>query len=263
MERLERGCVGTIGKQHFIYLYSPARQAAFSPRNIRAAWASAGLYPFNPRKVLDQIPKPAAEPRATGSDNAALIRDSARRTISPRSPVTPLSTEAVASLQNLISQEIHSLDEARAERLQKQVQKLTNATQLSFAERALLQDNVRFLSEINSEAKVRRATKSKVIGTARVMSYEDLVSARADGTAKEAAKEAASDARKARKVEKASAAAARAEKVPTGEGRRGRKRQSVAAAAASQSLAEETSDNPEQIPDSSSIPWQAPVARMW
>lgn len=81
----------------------------------------------------------------------------------------------MASLHALINQDIHSLDEARAERLQKHVQKLTNATQLSFAERALFQENARLLSEISNEAKVRRATKSKVIGTAMVMSFEDLV----------------------------------------------------------------------------------------
>lgn len=102
--------------------------------------------------------------------------------------MTPLTTEAVASLHNSISQDIQSLGEAGAARLQKHMQKLTNATQLSFAERALLQDNVRFLSEINNEAKVRRATKSKVIGTARVMSFEDLESARAERAMKEAAK---------------------------------------------------------------------------
>ena len=75
------------------------------------------------------------------------------------------------------------------------MQKLTNATQLSLTERALLQGNVRFLSEINNEAKVRRATKSKVTGTARVMSFEDVESARAGRAAKEATKKAASETR--------------------------------------------------------------------
>jgi hypothetical protein len=45
VERLERGCVGTIGKEHFTYLYGPARTKAFTPRNIRAGWSKAGLYP--------------------------------------------------------------------------------------------------------------------------------------------------------------------------------------------------------------------------
>ena len=61
VERLERGCVGTIGKEHFTYLYSPARTQALTSRNIRAGWAKAGLFPFNPDKVLSNVPKPPAE----------------------------------------------------------------------------------------------------------------------------------------------------------------------------------------------------------
>ncbi|KAF2786345.1 hypothetical protein K505DRAFT_412019 [Melanomma pulvis-pyrius CBS 109.77] len=37
VERMERGRVGTIGKQHFTYLYSPARERALTKRNILAA----------------------------------------------------------------------------------------------------------------------------------------------------------------------------------------------------------------------------------
>lgn len=36
VERLERGGIGTIGKQHFTYLYSPARERALTKRNILA-----------------------------------------------------------------------------------------------------------------------------------------------------------------------------------------------------------------------------------
>jgi hypothetical protein len=36
VERMERGGVNTIGKQHFTSLYSPVRAAAFTRRNILA-----------------------------------------------------------------------------------------------------------------------------------------------------------------------------------------------------------------------------------
>lgn len=129
-------------------------------------------------------------------------------------------------------------------------------------ERALLQGNVRFLSEINNEAKVRRATKSKVTGTARVMSFEDVESARAGRAAKEATKKAASETRKVKKAEKESRAAVRVEKVPTGKNQRDRKSQKAAIADASATLSDMMLDNAVQI-DGASIPWQAPVARMW
>jgi hypothetical protein len=51
VERLERGGVNTIGKEHFVYLYRPARERAFTRRNILAGWSKAGLIPFNPHRV--------------------------------------------------------------------------------------------------------------------------------------------------------------------------------------------------------------------
>lgn len=126
-----------------------------------------------------------------------------------------MSAEAVASLHNLIKQDAYMLDEASKQRLQRHVQKLTNATQLSFAERALLQEQIRFLAKINNEAKVRRATKSKIIGTARVMSYEDLVKARAERAAKEAEKEA----KKAKKATTVSSTTTTDEEATAGKGK--------------------------------------------
>jgi len=90
-------------------------------------------------------------------------------------------------LHNLIKQDAHALAETNIERLQRYVQKLANAAQLSFAERAFLQDQTRFLSRMNNEAKVRRSTKSVVVGKANVMSYEDIEEARAKRAAKEEA----------------------------------------------------------------------------
>jgi len=65
VDRLERGGVGTIGKQHFTCLYSPAREKALTKRNILAGWKASGLYPSNPDKVIKDIPKPVTEPTIT------------------------------------------------------------------------------------------------------------------------------------------------------------------------------------------------------
>jgi len=98
------------------------------------------------------------------------------------------------------------------------------------------------LNTINNEAKVRRLTKSLVLGKVKVISYKDLEEARAKRADKEAAKEA------------------------KGKGKRGRKRKSAALEA----------DAPEPnakvvrmsgtpvgedviVPD----PFRAPVAQMW
>jgi hypothetical protein len=61
VERLFRGGVNTVGKEHFNLLYSPARDKAFTKRNILAAWAASGLFPLNPDRVLRRTPKPPAQ----------------------------------------------------------------------------------------------------------------------------------------------------------------------------------------------------------
>ncbi len=194
VERLERRCVGTIGKEHFPYLYSPARKEALTARNSRAGWAKAGLFPFNPDKVLSVIPKPVIDLTAPSSNVASIGYTAQGQAATPQTPVTPGSARAVTMLHNLMKSDARMLDESHKQRLQKHVQKLANATQLSFAERAVLSEHNRFLATLNSEAKVRRATKSQMIGTARVMSSADLERARAERAAKEAGKEAAREA---------------------------------------------------------------------
>lgn len=258
VERLERGCVGTIGKEHFSYLYSPARKEALTSRNIRAGWAKAGLFPFNPGKVLSDIPKPLAELTAPIIDDVRMVSYAQDSVTFPQTPVTPVSAEAVASLHNLIKQDAYMLDETSKHRLQRHLQKLNNAIHLSFAEHALLKDQNRFLDDINNEAKVRRSTKSKIIGTARVMSYEDLEKARVERAAKEAEKEA-------KKTKKDVYATPTAEKAIAGKGKRDRKRMSRIEVDAPKSKGKmaQTSQIYTEGGEVASKPWRAPVARMW
>ena len=158
-----------------------------------------------------------------------------------QTPVTPVSTEALTSLHNMIKQDAHALNETSIQRLQRHVQKLANAAQISFAERALLQDQNQFLTRMNNEAKVRRSTKSVVLGKAKVMSYEDLVAKRAEKEAKEQAK-------------------------TKGNGKRGRKRKSAAPEADAPEPKAKVSRMSEAQVEEDEIapePPRAPVARMW
>ena len=151
----------------------------------------------------------------------------------PQTPVTPVSAEALTSLHDLIKQDAHTLNETSIQRLQRHIQKLANAAQISFAERALLHDQNKFLTRMNNEAKIRRSTKSVVLGKAKVMSYEDIEEARAKRAAKEVIK---------------------------GKGKRGRKRKSAALEAGE--------PEPELEPEVARMieapkPWRAPAARMY
>jgi hypothetical protein len=224
VERLNREGIDTVGKEHFTSLYSPARDRALTKRNITAGWAATGLFPFNPERVFRGTPKPPVEliiPKTVGScpQNEVL-----------QSPVTPVTTEGLTSLHNLIKQDTCTLSELSTQRLQRHVQKLTSAAQISFVERALLQDQNRFLLKVNNEAKVRQSAKAIVLGKAKVMSYEDLEEARVRRAAKE-------------------------EKATAGKVKRGRKCKDT----------EPEVDRTEPLVHMSEAPelWRAPAARMY
>jgi hypothetical protein len=185
-ERLFRGGANTIGKQHFTSLYSPAREKAFTARNIMAAWAACGLFPFNPDRVLSVTPKPLNAPTLPKCDGIKV--GACRQEEVPRTPMTPASAEGIALLHNLIKQDAHTFNGTSTQRLECHVQKLVNAATISFAERALLHDQNQMLTKMNNEAKVRRSTRSVVVGKAKVMSFEDIEIARAARVAKEVTK---------------------------------------------------------------------------
>jgi hypothetical protein len=271
-DRLFRGA-NTVGKQHFISLYSPAREKAFTKRNITSAWAACGLFPFNLDRVLRVTPKPPAQltvPTADEIQVGACHQDDV-----PPTPVTPVSVEDLASLHNLIKQDAHTLNQASIPRLERHVQKLAHAAQISFAERALLHDQNQMLTRMNNEAKVRRSTRSIVLGKAKVMSFEDIEVARAARAAKEVIKgkgkrgrkrkNAAIEADEPEAAETETEAEAEAEPEPEvaraatevikARGKRGRKRKSAA----------QQPDEPEPemaLMIDAPVQWRAPVARM-
>lgn len=81
--------------------------------------------------------------------------------VAPVTPVTPVIAEAFASLRDLIlERDSHTLNDVERQNLQRHLQKLTKAAQTSIARGALQQEQIEFLHGINSEAKVRRTTKS-------------------------------------------------------------------------------------------------------
>lgn len=128
-----------------------------------------------------------------------------------RPSVTPVSAEALTSLHDLIKQDVHTLNEMNIQRIQRHVQKLANAAQVSFTERALLHDHNQFLTRMNNEARVRRSSKSVIIGKAKVISYEDIEEARAKRAAKEILKD---NKKRSRKRNNALIEASKAEPEP-------------------------------------------------
>lgn len=197
-ERLERGGVNTIGKKHFTSLSSPAREKAFTPKNIIAGFAASGLFPFNPDRVLRSIPKPHADLTIPKADEVNV--EACQRNEVPPTPVTPVSVEGLVSLRNMIiDQDAGALSETNKRNLQRHLHKLAKAAQLSFAQGALQRNHIRFLLTVNNEAKVRRLTKSLVLGKAKVMGYDELMEARRKRVEKDAAQKAPGKGKRGRK----------------------------------------------------------------
>src|SRR5271170_6472850 len=158
------------------------------------------------------------------------------------------------------------LNKASIQRLERHVQKLAHAAQISFAESALLHDQNQMLIRMNNEAKVRRSTRSIVLGKAKIMSFEDIEVARAARAAKEVIKGKGKRGRKRKsaaleadepEIESEPEVARAAKQAINGRGKRGRKRKSAA----------QEEDEPEPDPEVARVieapePWRAPVARM-
>ena len=67
--------------------------------------------------------------------------------------------------------------------MKRHLQKLTNATCLSFVVRALLQEHSQFQAKITCDADFRQAARAIKLRTAKVLSSKDLESARAERAA--------------------------------------------------------------------------------
>ncbi|KAF8852972.1 hypothetical protein BDZ45DRAFT_558562, partial [Acephala macrosclerotiorum] len=255
-------------------------------KNIKAGFAASGLFPFNPDRVLRSMPAPLAEPAIPRVDEVEVgscrqeVEMYYRQDEELRTPLTPVSAEAFMSLQNrIIQHDAHALDETSKQNLAKHLQKCTKAFQKSSALSVLQEDRIRFLTTINNEAKVRRSTKSLVLGKAKVMSYEDLEEARAKRVVKEATRAAKGKGKRGRKRKSSTLEAeeATAEEDIAGSARPGRKRKSAALDLPATNKKARIRNVPKsastlmrqasrtQIAEDEIVPepWRAPVAKMW
>jgi hypothetical protein len=97
IKRLYRGGANTVGKEHFTFFYSLARDKALTPRNIKVGWIKAGLFPFNPDRIFRDIQKPPAElivPKAVEVKVESCPQDEVLQTL--------MIIEAFTSLHSLI-----------------------------------------------------------------------------------------------------------------------------------------------------------------
>jgi hypothetical protein len=193
VEHLERRGANAVNKEHFVLLYRRARDAALTARNIRSGWSKAGLFPFNPSRVLEgmsaPIEGPAAQPPPLGAPQM-------QEPLSSQTLTTPTTTEGVHDLHRIIEEKLGANSTTRDPCLEK----LLHATEKAFADRSLFLDENESLLKQNDERRVRQNAKSTVIsqGDAKIISSGDIVEMQRRQAAKADAKRAKADARKAK-----------------------------------------------------------------
>jgi len=117
-------------------------------------------------------PKPPAELTVPKANEIVASYPQDKILQTPITPVTPVTAENLTSLHNLIKQDACTLNGPSKQRIQRHVP---------------VQEQNRFLFKINKEGKVRRSTRSVVLGKSKVISYKDLKEAQAKRTTKEKA----------------------------------------------------------------------------
>ena len=199
VERFEREKVNVIDKKHFTTLYNVARKKAFTRKNILTKFVACNLFSFNPRKVLRNMIKPLTD--VVDFTNVKVVVNAlCQEDLSVGTPTTSMSAKAFAALQNqIIKQNANTFDRTSQQRLKKYLQKMIKDVQTTCASDVLLQNQIRFLTTINNEAKTRRSTRSDILRKKRKMIYENFEQTKIKRKEKENVKKAKNSSQRDRK----------------------------------------------------------------
>jgi hypothetical protein len=165
-----------IRKQYFTLLYDRVRRKAINSRNIISGWSKTGLRLFNPERVLKEVQKPEEVKYCSLLFVNSIGDDMLYHVETLETPKTPKTFENLVLLRknvemSLIRQEV--VDPY----IKLSIQKIVDAAENAFTERAILLDENMLLFEQNNEKTTRISIKATVMGTAKVLSYEDIVEA--------------------------------------------------------------------------------------
>lgn len=162
-----------IGKQHFTLLYNRAQHKAINTRNIISGQSKTGLRPFNPERVLKELQKP---------DEVKYYSPLVVNSKGDDMPYHLETPKTLTTFENLVVLRKNiEMSLARQEVVNTytklSVQKIADAAENAFAKRAILLDENILLFEQNNEKTTRTSMKATIVGTAKVLSYEDIVEA--------------------------------------------------------------------------------------
>ena len=137
-----------IDKMEFLYLIPDVRKSTFKKTIIKAAFAETGLYPFNPKKVLDKLPLPR---------EATLEKDLGSTTIDI---MTPKTLRQASDLALYIRQ---NWEEQENEDLNKAIQKYVYGAEIQLQAFRSLEWQLKETKAENERRQKQKANARKVI----------------------------------------------------------------------------------------------------
>ena len=116
--------LSNIGKRDFFELFWPAFIKAFTPDNIASGWRKAGLFPWNPDHVLDQLPKNLIIDK--GENKSEPSRPSSKQS----SNSAALSLISIQAVRELVLEVSNQQNSAKVRQLENTIISLQNTVTL-------------------------------------------------------------------------------------------------------------------------------------
>ena len=162
--------ISRVQKVEWLSAYVQARNKAFSPSNIKSAFRGAGLYPFNPRKVLNRVPqlpiRVAPVPRSTTPEMPAALDNPALTS----SPVDMNIYRAANQELKRVALETEGLPTPA----RRHVDRLTKSVEKLYTRNTILQREHDALKEVVSSRKKRLSGKRAVIKGKHLLSTPEI-----------------------------------------------------------------------------------------
>jgi hypothetical protein len=199
LDRIFRHSTSRIARVEFTAAYIQARERAFRPHSIQSGFRKAGIYPFNPNIILDNLTPPPGTPpsgHTTESQEVnlsqTLLEDPQEGTPTPLDPdalytqiVTDenLATPKRAFIKGLLGLAVRKQAESsllRKDLREKEVLLDTRRTRKS-GKRVILKDQIivsresiqREVEKIDNQTSVKKKKKGKQRAEVVVVSSED------------------------------------------------------------------------------------------
>jgi len=175
-------------KDEWIEAYYKAHQQAFSIKNIKAAFSSTGIYPFNPHKALNRICPQSNSSVTSISLPSTLPTTPVSRSITPVPTVTfpteiltssPSDFSSLQSANSVLNHMVNTITSLPTPARQF-IRCVTSATEKLFARTSILQERNEAQEALLAKRKQRESVKRSLIKGKGLISTPEIHAAKAE-----------------------------------------------------------------------------------